>query len=119
MQGTLWIGKGDVYTVDKLVPVRQGGVVYLPANTHYFATAGTRDVMVQIDGSGPVKSTHTEVDAKGRPIPKDGPYPVIEAARRRNVPADPDLIDPDAQDAMERAAYARKQAEAAKAKQKE
>jgi len=79
LKGTLWIGKGDVYSPDKLLPVREGGVAYLHANTHYFTTTGTSEVILQINGAGPVKSTHTEVDAKGQPVPENGPYPVIAA----------------------------------------
>jgi hypothetical protein len=37
---------------------------------------------------------------------------VIAAGSRRPTQADPDLIDPDQQDALEREAYAKKQAEA-------
>jgi len=116
LKGTLWIGKGDVFSPDKLLPIREGGVAYLPANTHYFQVAGDNEVIVQITGTGPVKSVHTEVDAKGQPVPENGPYPVLTAGRRRNMPVDPDLIDPDQLDQMERAAAARKEAEAAKAK---
>jgi hypothetical protein len=116
LQGTLWIGKGDVFSPDKLLPIREGGVAYLPANTHYFEMAGENEVLVQVTGSGPVKSVHTEVDAKGQPVPEGGPYPVLAGGRRRNMPVDPDLIDPDQLDQMERAAAARREAEAAKAK---
>jgi hypothetical protein len=112
LKGTLWIGRGDVYSPDKLLPVREGGVAYLPANMHYFTTTGTSEVILQINGAGPVRSTHTEVDAKGQRVPENGPYPEIAAGSRRQTPADPDLIDPDQQDALERAAYAKRQAEA-------
>jgi hypothetical protein len=79
--------------------------------------AGDTDVVLQITGSGPVKSVHSEVDAKGAPVPENGPYPALTAGKRRNMPTDPDLIDPDQQEQMERAAAARKAAaDAAKAK---
>jgi quercetin dioxygenase-like cupin family protein len=112
LKGTLWVAKGDVYSPDKFLPVREGGVLYMPANTHYFGLAGQNEAVLQITGTGPVKSMHTEVDAKGKPVPENGPYPVISAGRQRRMPVDPDLIDPDQQDQMERAAYAKKQAEA-------
>ena len=107
LKGTLWIGKGDVFSPSKLLPIREGGVAYLPANTHYFEMGGDEDVVVQVTGSGPVKSVHTELDAKGQPVPPGGPYPVLSTPRRRG-PIDPDLIDPDQQDQMERAAAAAK-----------
>jgi hypothetical protein len=117
LKGTLWVAKGDVFKPDTLLPIREGGLIYLPANTHYFAMAGDTDVILQISGTGPVKAIHTEVDAKGAPVPENGPYPVITAGKRRNMPIDPDLIDPDQQEQMERAAAARKAAaDAAKAK---
>jgi hypothetical protein len=112
LKGTLWVGKGDVYAPDKLLPVREGGMLYMPANTHYFELAGENEAVLQITGAGPVKGVHTEVDAKGQPVPENGPYPVLSAGRRRPMPVDPDLIDPDQQDQMERASYAKKQAEA-------
>ena len=118
LKGTLWLGKGDVFKPDSVAPIREGGVAYLPATTHYFEMAGESDVLIQITGNGPVKSTPTEVDAKGQPVPVNGPYPVITAGRRRNMPVDPDLLDPDQVDQMERAAAAKKEAaEAAKQKQ--
>jgi hypothetical protein len=115
LKGTLWLGKGDVFKPDSLVPIREGGVAYLPANTHYFEMAGESETLIQVSGSGPVKSTHTELDAKGQPVPVNGPYPVITAGRRRNMPVDPDLLDADQIDQMERAAAAKKEAEAKKA----
>ena len=116
LKGTFWVAKGDVFKPDAFLPIREGGLMYLPANTHYFGMAGETDVILQITGNGPVKSIHTEVDAKGVPVPENGPYPVLTAGRRRNTPIDPDLIDPDQLDQMERAAAARKAAEAAKPK---
>ena len=107
LKGTLWIGKGDVFSPGKLLPIREGGVAYLPANTHYFEMSGDEDAVIQVTGSGPVKSVHTELDAKGQPVPPGGPYPVLATSRRRG-PIDPDLIDPDQQDQMERAAAAAK-----------
>jgi hypothetical protein len=116
LQGTLWLGKGDVFRPDKLVQLRQGGMAYLPANTHYYEMAGDGDTILQITGNGPVRSVHSEVDEKGQPVPEGGPYPVFAAARRRNMPIDPDLIDPDTQDALDRAAAAKKAAAQGQAK---
>jgi hypothetical protein len=112
LRGTLWLGKGDTFKPDTLLPIREGGVAYLPANTHYFEMSGGADVMLQITGTGPVKSVHTEVDAKGQPVPEAGPYPVFAAGPRKNMPVDNDLLTPDQIDQMERAAAARKEAAA-------
>ncbi len=111
LQGTLWIGRGDVFRPDLLMPVREGGVAFLPAGTHYFGMAGNGVVVLQLTGAGPVKTAHTEVDASGKPVPEEGPYPVIAAGKRPNMPADPDLLDPDQLDQMEREAARRKAAQ--------
>jgi hypothetical protein len=110
LQGTLWIGKGDLFRPDTLMQLREGGMAYLPANTHYYEMAGDGDVILQITGTGPVKSVHTEVDAKGVAVPEGGPYPVLTAGRQRKMPIDPDLIDPDTQDQLDRQAAAKKAA---------
>jgi hypothetical protein len=75
LKGTWWVGEGDVFRTEKLIAVREGGVMYLPANMKHFDVAGSGDVVLQIIGSGPVKSTHAELDAKGQPVPIGGPYP--------------------------------------------
>jgi hypothetical protein len=116
LQGTLWIGKGDVFRPEKLLPVRAGGLAYLPANTHYFEVAGESEVVLQVTGNGPVKSVHSEVDAKGQPVAEGGPYPSLTPPRRKN-PVDADLLTPDELEQMERdrAAAAAKAAAAKKA----
>jgi quercetin dioxygenase-like cupin family protein len=113
LEGTLWVGKGDVYTLDKLQPVREGGVLYLPASTHYFYTAGEMPVVLQINGVGPVKSTHTEVDKNGQSVAENGPYPNLNPPARRRGYVDPDTLTPEELEKMEREAAAAK-AEAAK-----
>ena len=107
LKGTLWLGKGDVFNPEKMLPVREGGVAYLPANTHYFQTAGEGEVVLQITGSGPVKSTHTEVDAKGNPVAEGGPYPNLAPPPRRRGPIDPDMLTPEQIEQMEREAAAK------------
>jgi hypothetical protein len=115
LKGTLWIGKGDVFSPDKLLPIREGGVAYLPANTHYFQVAGESEVILQITGSGPVKSVHTEVDAKGQPVAEGGPYPRLGPPPRQRGYVDPDLLTPEQLEQMEREAAAAKAAAAKKA----
>jgi quercetin dioxygenase-like cupin family protein len=79
LKGTWWVGQGDVFKTDKLVPVREGGFMYKPANLHHYDVAGGNEVILQIVGNGPVQSTHTEVDEKGQPVPIGGPYPGEES----------------------------------------
>ena len=75
LKGTWWVGQGDVFRTDKLVPIREGGFMYLPAKLRHFDVAGSGEVTLQIMGNGPVNSVHAEVDAKGQPVPIGGPYP--------------------------------------------
>ena len=75
LKGTWWVGKGEVFRQDRLVAVREGGLMYLPAKLAYYDVAGSGDVILQITGVGPVKSTHAELDAAGKPVPAGGPYP--------------------------------------------
>jgi quercetin dioxygenase-like cupin family protein len=110
LEGTLWIGKGDVFSPDKLLPIREGGVAYLPANTHYFQVAGENEVVLQITGNGPVKSVHTELDAKGQPVAEGGPYPRLTPPPRRRGNIDPDLLTPEQLEQLEREAAAAKAA---------
>jgi hypothetical protein len=49
--------------------------MYQPAGLRTFDVAGDGEVVLQIAGDGPVKSTHAEVDAKGVAVPEGGPYP--------------------------------------------
>jgi hypothetical protein len=75
LKGTWWVGQGDVFNTGKLVPIREGGFMYQPAGLRTFDVAGDGEVVLQIAGDGPVKSTHAEVDAKGVAVPEGGPYP--------------------------------------------
>ena len=67
LKGTWWVGKGEVFRQDRLVAVREGGLMYLPAKLAYYDVAGSGDVILQITGVGPVNSTHAELDAAGKP----------------------------------------------------
>ena len=75
LKGTWWVGKGDVFRQDRLVAVREGGLMYLPTKLTYYDVAGSGDVILQITGLGPVHSTHAELDAAGKAVPVGGPYP--------------------------------------------
>ena len=99
LKGTWWVGKGEVFRQDKLVAVREGGLMYLPAKLAYYDVAGGGDVILQITGIGPVHSTHAEVDAAGKAVAVGGPYPedVQEGGgrRRRYALAVQDVNNPD------------------------
>ena len=75
LKGTWWVGKGEVFKQDRLVAVREGGLMYLPAKLAHYDVAGSGDVILQVTGVGPVASTHAELDAAGQPVPAGGPYP--------------------------------------------
>jgi hypothetical protein len=107
LKGTWWVGEGEVFRPEKVVPVREGGLMYQPANMKTFDITGSSEVILQITGTGPIKPTHAEVDIAGMPVPAGGPYPEELAAegtgRRRGRrgapppaagPAKP-AIDPD------------------------
>jgi hypothetical protein len=101
LKGTWWVGKGEVFRQDQLMPVREGALMYLPAKLAYYDVAGSGDVILQITGVGPVKSTHAEVDAAGKPVPIGGPYPEDQVddgggrRRRRLALATMDVNNPD------------------------
>jgi hypothetical protein len=101
LKGTWWVGKGEVFRQDRLMPVREGGLMYLPAKLTHYDVAGTEDVLLQITGVGPVKSTHAELDASGKPVAIGGPYPedLVDDGggrrRRRLALATMDVNNPD------------------------
>ena len=69
IKGTWWTDEGDVFRPDKMVPIKQGGFMYHPANYHHYdGSQGDEEVVVQIMGMGPVKTVQTEVDANGNPV---------------------------------------------------
>jgi quercetin dioxygenase-like cupin family protein len=101
LKGTWWVGKGEVFQQDRLMAVREGGLMYLPAKFAYYDVAGSGEVILQITGVGPVRSTHAELDASGTPVPIGGPYPedMQDAGgrkRRYALPVqDVNNVDPD------------------------
>ena len=104
LKGTWWVGQGEMFKPEKVVPVREGGVMFLPANSKHFEVAGSGEVVLQIVGNGPVNSVHAEVDANGQAVAIGGPYPEdpVDEGRggrygrargRRGAPPPP--VDPD------------------------
>jgi hypothetical protein len=66
IKGTWYSGEGDIFDKDKTVAVKTGGFMLHPAGLHHYDGAKTEDVIVQIIGMGPVKTT--DVNEKGEPI---------------------------------------------------
>ena len=107
LKGTWWVGQGEMFKPEKVVPIREGGVMYFPANMKHYEVAGS-EVVLQIVGNGPVNSVHAEVDAKGQMVAINGPYPEdpVDEGRggrygrargRRGAPPPP--VDPDSDSA--------------------
>lgn len=63
IKGTWWTGEGDKFAPETAVPIKAGGMMFHPAGYHHYdgSKPGTEDVIVQIQGMGPVKTTQTEV----------------------------------------------------------
>lgn len=60
IKGTWWTASGpdgDVYDPTKTVPLKAGSFMFHPANGHHYDGAKDEEVIVQIIGMGPVKTT--------------------------------------------------------------
>jgi quercetin dioxygenase-like cupin family protein len=60
IKGTWWVSLGpesDSGDRTKMIPIKEGGYVFHPANGHHFDGAKDEDVTVQIIGMGPVTTT--------------------------------------------------------------
>ena len=68
IKGTWYTDEGDVFRPDKMVPIKEGGFMFHPANYHHYDGSQGEEVIVQIMGMGPVKTVQTEVDANGNPV---------------------------------------------------
>jgi len=68
IKGTWWTGEGDVYRPETMIPIKEGGFMFHPAGYHHYDGARDEDVIVQIMGMGPVRTTQTEVDEQGQPV---------------------------------------------------
>jgi quercetin dioxygenase-like cupin family protein len=72
LKGTWYVATGpnaDVYNPDKMTPVKEGSFIYEPPNGHHYDMAKDEEVIVEILGMGPVKTTQLEAD-QGR-APQD------------------------------------------------
>ena len=70
LEGTWWTGEGDVFDADKMIPIKEGGLMYHPAGFRHYDGAKDEDVVVQIMGMGPVETIRTEIDSRGKPVPR-------------------------------------------------
>ena len=70
LEGTWWTGEGDVFDADRMIPIREGGMMYHPAGFRHYDGAKDEDVVVQIMGIGPVQTIGTEIDSNGVPVPR-------------------------------------------------
>lgn len=61
IKGTWYTDEGDVFRPEKMVPIKEGGFMYHPANYHHYDGSQGEEVIVQIMGMGPVKTVQTEV----------------------------------------------------------
>jgi quercetin dioxygenase-like cupin family protein len=60
IKGTWWTAEGDVYEPDKMIPIKEGGLMYHPAGLPHYDEARDVDVIVQIVGNRPVKTVPLE-----------------------------------------------------------
>jgi quercetin dioxygenase-like cupin family protein len=63
IKGTWWVSLGaeaDVYDPSKMTQLKQGSFIFEPASGHHYDMAKDEEVIVQIMGPGPVKTTQLE-----------------------------------------------------------
>ena len=61
IKGTWYTDEGDVFRPEKMVPIKEGGFMFHPANYHHYDGSQGEEVVVQIMGMGPVKTVQTEI----------------------------------------------------------
>jgi quercetin dioxygenase-like cupin family protein len=67
IKGTWYTGEGDAKDPKKMVPIKTGGFMLHPAGLHHYDGSNDgNEVIVQIIGMGPVKTT--DVDPQGRAV---------------------------------------------------
>ncbi|HEX2687931.1 MAG TPA: cupin domain-containing protein [Kofleriaceae bacterium] len=57
LSGTWYTGEGDTFDPDKTVPLKPGSFMLHPAKAHHYDGAKDEEVIVQIIGIGPSKTT--------------------------------------------------------------
>jgi quercetin dioxygenase-like cupin family protein len=57
LKGTWYTGDGDVFAPDKTVPLKPGSFMLHPPNAHHYDGAKDEEVIIEIVGIGPSKTT--------------------------------------------------------------
>jgi len=57
IKGTWYTGSGDEFAPDKTIPLKPGSFMKHPAGVHHFDGAKNEEVIVQLVGMGPSKTT--------------------------------------------------------------
>lgn len=73
IKGTWWVALGaeaDVYNPEKMTPLKPGSFIFEPANGHHYDQARDEEVIVQIIGPGPVKTTQIAAASESPAAPK-------------------------------------------------
>jgi hypothetical protein len=73
IKGTWYGGKGKVFRPKEMVAMPPGSVMYHPAYfIHYDGSQDGQEVIVQIQGYGPVQTVQVEEDENGKPVSRGG-----------------------------------------------
>ena len=76
IKGTWYGGRGKVFRPKEMVPMPPGSVMYHPAYfIHYDGSQDGQEVIVQIQGYGPVQTVQVEEDENGKPVNRVGEGP--------------------------------------------
>jgi hypothetical protein len=73
IKGTWYGGRGKVFRPKEMVAMPPGSVMYHPAYfIHYDGSQDGQEVIVQIQGYGPVQTIQVEEDENGKPVNRGG-----------------------------------------------
>jgi len=73
LKGTWWVSLGqeaDTYDPGRMTPLKPGSFLFEPANGHHYDQARDEEVVVQIIGPGPVKTTQIAASTESPSAPK-------------------------------------------------
>jgi hypothetical protein len=62
IKGTWWTGDGDVFDPSKTVPLKPGSFMKHPGGAHHFDGSKNEEVILQLMGTGPSKTTKVKED---------------------------------------------------------
>jgi quercetin dioxygenase-like cupin family protein len=73
IKGTYYVGRTKVVRPKEMVALPAGSVMYHPAYfVHYDGSQDGQEVIVQIQGYGPVQTVQVEEDENGKPVNRGG-----------------------------------------------